>query len=86
MNAPLANLGPLTIADQLLQAREKGAHRDGELAMVHYNQEYSYTGIFGSGVHDKPGSDDPFSYLSQLNFTESETDAKKTFVNYNRNR
>lgn len=49
-SVPLAELGQLRIADQLLQARDRGVHRDGELAMIQQQHAYSYNGMFQSNI------------------------------------
>lgn len=46
INNPEADLGLPRIATQLLEARDMGAHRDNELAMIQQTLLYSYPGIF----------------------------------------
>lgn len=73
-NVPVAQLGGLRIADQLLLARERGIHRDGELALAQHTYEYSYTGIFTE------------KYAGSIHFAPEEADIASTYLKYNRNR
>lgn len=49
-SVPIAILGELRIADQLLQARDRGVHRDGELAMTQQQIAYSYSGMYQKNI------------------------------------
>lgn len=73
-NIPVAQLGQLRIADQLLLARERGIHRDGELALAQHTYEYSYTGIFTE------------QYGGDIHFRPLPGDVANTYLKYNRNR
>jgi hypothetical protein len=57
-NNPIADLGLPRIASQLLEARDRGMHRDFELARINHAIAHSYLGLFqlnGTSVGEQDG-------------------------------